>query len=75
VAPLAASLGLEFDQPKNEIRLRNPILPAFLEEVTLRDLQLGRSSIDLRLHRHGDEVSVDIPRRQGEMQVSVVFSR
>jgi hypothetical protein len=55
--------------------LRNPILPAFLEEVTLRDLQLGRSSIDLRLHRHGDEVSVDIPRRQGEMQVSVVFSR
>jgi glycogen debranching enzyme len=72
---LAASLGLEFDQRKNEIRLRNPMLPAFLEEVTLRDLQLGRSSVDLKLHRHGDEVSVDIPRRQGEIQVSVVFSR
>jgi hypothetical protein len=66
---------LEFDQRQNEIRLRNPILPAFLEEVILRDLRLGHSSVDLRLHRHGSEVSVDIPRRQSEIQVSVVFSR
>jgi hypothetical protein len=43
--------------------------------VVLRDLQLGRSSVDLRLHRHKHEVSVDLPRRQGDIQVSVVFSR
>jgi glycogen debranching enzyme len=72
---LEACLGLEFDQCSNEIRLRNPTLPRFLDEVILRNLQLGHSSVDLRLHRHKDEVSVDIPRRQGEIQVSVVFSR
>jgi glycogen debranching enzyme len=72
---LEASLGLEFDQQNNEIRLRNPTLPAFLDEVVLRNLQLGQSSVDLRLHRHKDEVSVDIPRRHGGIQVSVVFSR
>jgi glycogen debranching enzyme len=72
---LEASLGLEFDQRNNEIRLRNPMLPGFLDEVVLRNLRLGHSSVDLRLHRHKDEVSVDIPRRQGEIQVSVVFSR
>jgi glycogen debranching enzyme len=72
---LEASLGLEFDPRNNEIRLRNPMLPGFLDEVILRNLRLGHSSVDLRLHRHKDEVSVDIPRRQGEIQVSVVFSR
>jgi glycogen debranching enzyme len=72
---LEASLGLEFDQSKNEIRLRNPMLPAFLDEVILRNLRLDGSSLDLRLHRHRDEVSVDIPRRQGGIQVSVVYSR
>jgi glycogen debranching enzyme len=72
---LEASLGLEFDHRNNEIRLRNPKLPAFLDEVILRNLRLGESSLDLRLRRHNDEVSVDIPRRHGEIQVSVVLSR
>ncbi len=72
---IEASLGLEFDHQNNEIRLRNPMLPAFLDEVVLRNLQLGQSSVDLRLHRHKDEVSVDIPRRRGRIQVSVVYSR
>ena len=38
---LEAALGLEFDAARGEIRLRNPRLPAFLNEVVLRDLQLG----------------------------------
>jgi hypothetical protein len=42
---LAASLGLEFDQRKNEIRLRNPILPAFLEEVILREALEGDGAV------------------------------
>ena len=72
---LEAALGLEFDYRKNEVRLRNPMLPSFLDEVVLRNLRLGHSSIDLRLRRHGNEVSVDIPRREGEIQVSAVFSQ
>ena len=38
---LQSSLGLEFDPDRNEILLRNPRLPPFLEEVTLRNLRLG----------------------------------
>ena len=40
---IEAALGLEFDPRQGEIRLRNPRLPAFLDEVTLRNLQLGRA--------------------------------
>jgi glycogen debranching enzyme len=73
-ALLAASLGLQFDPFKGEIRLCNPQLPPFLDEVILRNLRLDSSSVDLRVRRHKDTVSLDTPRISGGIQVSVVFS-
>jgi glycogen debranching enzyme len=72
-ALLGASLGLEFDPQNKEIRLRNPRLPSFVDEVLLRNLQLGEANLDLQIRRHNDVVSLDIPRTHGEIQVSVVF--
>jgi glycogen debranching enzyme len=71
---LEAVLGLEFSAERGEIRLRNPRLPAFLNEVVLRDLQLGPSSVDLRVRRHGDEVSLEVLRTRGQIQVSIVLA-
>jgi glycogen debranching enzyme len=73
-ALLEASLGLEFDPGEGEIRLRNPRLPSFLDEVTLRNLRLGPSSVDLRVRRHKDAVSLDILRARGKIRVSIVCS-
>jgi glycogen debranching enzyme len=72
---LEASLGLEFDTQRNEIRLRNPRLPAFLDEVILRKLQLGQSSIDLKIRRRDEVAAVEVLRSEGNIQVSVVFTR
>jgi glycogen debranching enzyme len=71
---LEAALGLEFDVTRGEIRLRDPRLPAFLNEVVLRDLQLGPSSVDLRLRRHGEEVSLEVLRTRGQVQVPIVLT-
>jgi glycogen debranching enzyme len=71
---LEASLGLEFDARRGEIRLRNPRLPAFLNEVILRELQLGPSSVDLRVRRHGDDVSLEVLGTRGRIQVSIVLA-
>jgi glycogen debranching enzyme len=71
---LEAALGLEFDAARGEIRLRNPRLPAFLNEVILRELQLGPSSVDLRVRRHGEDVSLEVLRTRGQIQVSIVLS-
>ena len=72
---LEASLGLEFDPFQGEIRLCNPRLPSFLDEVTVRDLQLGASRVDLRVRRHsGSTVSLDAPRINGGIRISVVYS-
>jgi len=71
---LEAALGLEFDAERGEIRLRNPRLPAFLNDVVLRELRLGPSSVDLRVRRHGDEVSLEVLRTRGRIQVSIVLT-
>jgi glycogen debranching enzyme len=71
---LEAALGLEFDAARGEVRLRNPRLPAFLNEVVLRDLHLGPSSVDLRVRRHGDDVSLEVLRTRGRIQVSIVLA-
>jgi glycogen debranching enzyme len=71
---IEASLGLQFDPAGNEIVLRNPRLPSFLDEVVLRNLQLKQSSVDLKVRRHANEVSVEILERRGHVQVSIVHS-
>ena len=71
---LEAALGIEFDVARSEIRLRNPHLPAFLNEVVLRDLQLGSSSVDLRIRRHGEDVGLEVLRTRGQIQVSIVLA-
>ncbi len=72
---IEASLGLQFDPAANEIRLHNPRLPPFLDELVLRHLTLKQSSVDLKVRRHADEVSVEILERRGQIQVSAVFGR
>jgi glycogen debranching enzyme len=71
---LEAALGLEFDARRGEIRLRNPRLPGFLNEVILRDLRLGSSSVDLRIRRHGEDVSLEVMGTRGRVQVSLVLA-
>jgi glycogen debranching enzyme len=71
---LQSSLGLEFNPDRNEILLRKPRLPPFLEEVTLRNLRLGQSIVDLMLRRHGTEVSLQVLRNEGQIMVAAVYS-
>jgi len=73
-ALLQASLGLSFDPTENEIRMINPRLPSFLDEVILRDLRLGNSSLDLAVDQHGEEVSLRVLRREGQIRVTAVHT-
>lgn len=71
---LQSSLGLEFNPDRNEILLRKPRLPPFLEEVTLRNLRLGHSAVDVLLRRHGNDVSLQVLRNEGQIVVAAVYS-
>ena len=71
---LQASLGLWFNPVQNQIQLRNPRLPSFLDEVILRNLRLGGSSVDLLLGRRGKDVSLQVLRRDGQIEVSAIHT-
>jgi glycogen debranching enzyme len=72
-ALLQASLGIEFEPGNHEIRLRNPHLPAFLDDVTIRGLRLGPSRVDLSVQRLGGEIAVRVIRNEGRIQVGTVY--
>jgi glycogen debranching enzyme len=66
---LQACLGLELAYATNEVRFTNPWVPEFLNDVTLRGLRIGGSRLDLRLNRHGADVTVNVLARDGDARV------
>jgi glycogen debranching enzyme len=62
---LAACIGLSLRQDSNEIRFEDPRLPDFLDELTIRNLQLGETRADIRLRRDGNDVTVSVLSRDG----------
>lgn len=68
---IQASLGLEFHPHQNEIKLRNPSLPPFIQQLAISDLRLGKSSVDLCVRRNEGAVSLQVTRRVGTVQVSI----
>jgi glycogen debranching enzyme len=66
---LQACLGFELAYATNEVRFTNPWVPDFLNDVTLRGLRIGGSRLDLRLNRHGADVTVNVLARDGDARV------
>jgi len=68
-ALLKANLGLELDLDRNAVRFNNPSLPGFLSEVMIRGLRLGSSCVDIRVHRYGRDVTLNVLTRTGNARV------
>lgn len=68
---LQACLGLGVGALDRQVWFHQPRLPAFVPELRITNLRVGGSVVDLLLLRHGDDVSVNILRRVGELSVVV----
>ena len=68
---LQACLGLQVHNGREQVRFTNPYLPEFLREVQIKQLRVGKGSVDLVLSRRASEVAVDVLRRDGEVNVLV----
>jgi glycogen debranching enzyme len=62
---LAACLGLHIAHEHDQICFRNPVAPEFLDEVVIRNLALGPSRMDVRLHRYGRDMTANVLSRLG----------
>jgi glycogen debranching enzyme len=69
---LQSSLGLELDPFANEIRLRGPTLPAFIDRVLIRNLRVGSATADIAVQKEkGRPVSVQVIRHDAPVRVIV----
>ncbi len=69
-----AVLGMEFDPATRSIRFRNPKLPRFMEEVTLRNVGFDNARVDITLIRAGDHVALRVLQNHGALQVSMILA-
>ncbi len=70
---LQACLGLSFSREKPQVRFTHPVLPEFLEWIELKNLRVDGGSVDLILRRHPQDVSINILRSEGDIEVVVVL--
>ena len=68
---LQATLGLELFDGSREVAFYRPVLPPFLNHVHLRNLRVSAGSVDVMLHRYGDDVAATVTRRDGDVVVVV----
>jgi glycogen debranching enzyme len=73
VAMLQACLGLEIDAANSRLNLRRPRLPAFIDWLQIRRLQVGDSRLDLLFRRQETSVAVSLLSRQGDAEVEVML--
>jgi glycogen debranching enzyme len=57
---LQGALGLFADAPANTLRIRNPVLPAYLGELTITNLAVGSSRVSLHFARHASRTLVNV---------------
>ncbi len=68
-----ACLGLSVSASERRLTFSKPILPRFLQQVTIRRLQVGDGRADLLLTRHDEgDVGVNVLRREGALDVVVL---
>ncbi len=73
-APLAmvqACLGLRVLPTLGTINLSHPMLPHFLDHVTLRGLGCGSVKLDIEFRRAGDHVSMNLLNTSGVAQLTM----
>jgi glycogen debranching enzyme len=71
-ALLGACLGMELRHEANSVSFNDPVMPPFLDNVILNHLSLGNSRIDLKLQRHGSDVTLNLLSRRGDAKVMLV---
>ena len=69
---LQACLGLEVRGPTATVKFSDPVLPAFMRHMHIRNLRIGDASVDLLLARRGGDVGISVPRRSGPVSVVTV---
>jgi glycogen debranching enzyme len=68
---LQAALGITVDSHRNVIEFDRPQLPPEIDQLEVRRLRAGSSSVDFVLSRHERDVGLEILRRDGDVRIII----
>lgn len=66
-------LGMEFYPDERELRLNNPILPASISSLTVRNVQLGNAVADFVVRASSTAPTLEVIRADGDIRISLDF--
>ena len=70
-ALVAAAIGCVIDPQDGRLTLDRPVLPKFLDDLTIRNIAIGEARVDLRLARVDGDVTTAVLRRDGDVLVTI----
>ena len=65
-------LGITVQPTEQVVEFSSPQLPEAIDQIELANLRVGKRSVDLRLRRDGDEISVDVLRTVGGSKIGIL---
>lgn len=68
---VTATLGMNPDARTQSLELRRPALPASLPDLRMRNLRVGNALVDVEFSNMEGSISVEVLRRQGDLDVVV----
>ena len=69
---LQSCLGLTINAPAAEVRFFRPSLPESIQHLEIENLRVGKARIDIVAQRYGTSAAINVLRRQGAVEVSIV---
>ncbi len=70
-ALVAAAIGCQIDPHSSSLQLVRPVLPKFLDDLTIRNIVVGEARVDLRLARVDGDVTTAVLKRSGDVVVTI----
>jgi len=69
---LQSMLGIYAQADENVVYVHNPVLPKWVGELGLRNLRIGRTTMDLAFRRSGSQTGFSVRDKQGPGRIVVV---
>jgi glycogen debranching enzyme len=64
--------GMVADAPNNKLYISRPSLPSWLEEAEIQGMRVGAARVDLALSQRGGATSIQVPRKEGELEILIL---
>ncbi|MEI6946630.1 amylo-alpha-1,6-glucosidase [Paraflavisolibacter sp. H34] len=70
---LKACLQLEIDATKKEIYFRQPIMPPFLDTISIKNLPIGDTRVEIELNRYKNDVGINVLEKEDPCWKVVIY--